>query len=115
MENQDASYYVAVIQNMEKNPISITTGSGAGSKPFRTLPTAGDFIAVRPLDFQYYGLHRVIFYHVLSDYAALYVPSSNTSQNLTNPSSGIINGYDNLLANPISPVLQTAFPLNPPQ
>jgi hypothetical protein len=45
------------------------------------------------MDFQYYGTHRIILYHVLPDYATLYDSNSTSSQNLSNPSTSILNGY----------------------
>jgi hypothetical protein len=48
---------------------------------------------LRPQEFQYFGKHRLILYHVLPDYASLYSENSTSSQNLTNPSTSIMNGY----------------------
>ncbi|MCW3083849.1 MAG: hypothetical protein JWP12_1215 [Bacteroidetes bacterium] len=92
--NPDGSNYFVVIQNMETNPVPITTGAtGQSDKTFRTPPTNLTVTEIRPLDFQYYGMHRLILYHVLPDYAALYATGNNSSQNLANPSTAITNGY----------------------
>ncbi len=94
--NSDASYYFVVIENMEINPSSITLGATATdltAKSFRTSPTNSGSVGIRPLDFQYYGMHRLILFHVLPDYATLYAQGGNSSQNLANPSTAITNGY----------------------
>ncbi|MDB5255661.1 MAG: hypothetical protein JWM14_356 [Chitinophagaceae bacterium] len=92
--NTDATYYIAVIQNMETNPVPITSGTTSqNEKRFRTPPTALNTSEIRPLDFTYYGMHRIILYHVLPDYAFLYTQNNSSSQNLTSPSSAITNGY----------------------
>jgi len=38
-------------------------------------------------------IHRIILFHVLPDYASLYDEKISSSQNLTNPSTSITNGY----------------------
>lgn len=92
--NSDASYYFLVVSNLEEVPDPIATGGeDRGPKAFKTQPTNSNTSAIRPLDFTYYGLHRIILYHVRPDYAALYSQASNNSQNLTNASSSIVNGY----------------------
>ncbi len=92
--NPDASYYFMVVQNVEAEPLPITEGTeGRDPKPFMSAPTNSNNAQIRALDFQYYGVHRVVLFHVHPDYAALYAQNSNSSQNLTNASTGIANGY----------------------
>lgn len=92
--NSDNSYYFMMIQNMEQilDPISPSSASGQG-KGFRKTPTNSPFDQLRGGDFAYYGRYRVILFHVLNDYAALYQQTNSSSQNLTNASSSIANGY----------------------
>jgi len=94
-DNFDASYYLLVVENMETTLIPIR--SFGGKEPpghrFRKSPTNLTSEEIRDMDFQYYGQHRLILYHVLPDYAALYKDNSTSSQNLTNPSTSITNGY----------------------
>jgi hypothetical protein len=59
---------------------------------FRKAPTTSAGLQMRPQEFQYFGTHRLILYHVLPDYASLYDDKTASSQNLTNPSTSIING-----------------------
>ena len=60
---------------------------------FKKSPTNSNTEQIRAMDFQYYGKHRFILFHVLPDYAALYNQTSTSSQNLSNPSTSITNGY----------------------
>lgn len=94
--NEDDSYYLVVIECIEENPDPVrefTDTIPEGSFRFRKRPTNSQGIEIRPQEFQYFGDHRVILFHVLPDYASLYDETESSSQNLTNPSTSITNGY----------------------
>jgi len=93
--NEDESYYLLVVENMEStlDPIRDFGDEEPPGNRFKKSPTNSSFESIRPFDFQYFGTHRIILYHVLPDYAALYDQNSTSSINLTNPSSSITNGY----------------------
>lgn len=93
--NSDASYYLITVENIEStlDPIRDFGDEAPPANIFRKSPTTSSASELRSRDFQYYGTHRIILYHVLPDYASLYEQSSTSSQNLTNPSSSITNGY----------------------
>jgi hypothetical protein len=94
-DNDDLSYYLVVVENIEDSLIAIRD-FGDDDPPdfiFRKQPNTSTSEELRPNDFQYFGTHRIILFHVLPDYAALYEQSSNSSQDLTNPSTSIVNGY----------------------
>jgi hypothetical protein len=93
--NSDGSYYIVIIENIETTlePIIDFGGKTPPGNIFRESPTSSSSIEIRPMEFQYFGTHRLILYHVLPDYAALYNANSTSSQNLTNPSTSIVNGY----------------------
>ena len=94
--NSDNSYYLVVIENMETtlSPIrDFKVGFTPPGNRFKKQPTTASGLEIRSQEFQYYGKHRIILFHVLPDYASLYDQSSTTSQNLTNPSTSITNGY----------------------
>jgi hypothetical protein len=94
-DNPDASYYLVVIENMETTlePIRSFGGGTPPGNIFKKPPTTSSGTEIRPMEFQYFGKHRLILFHVLPDYASLYNQSSTSSQNLTNPSTSIVNGY----------------------
>jgi hypothetical protein len=94
-DNTNGSYYIVVIENMETTLVPIrdfgnTTPPG---NRFNQPPTTASGFEIRSMEFQYFGRHRIILFHVLPDYASLYSESETSSQNLTNPSTSIINGY----------------------
>jgi hypothetical protein len=94
--NSDESTYLIVIENLEDVLDPIRYFSDEDSIPtnfFRQQPTNTSEAEIRPMDFQYFGTHRIILYHVLPDYANLYIQSTSNSQNLTNPSTMITNGF----------------------
>jgi hypothetical protein len=94
-DNADASYYIVIIENMESklDPIRDFGDETPPGNRFKKSPTTASGIELRPQEFQYFGRHRIILYHVLPDYASLYSENSTSSQNLTNPSTSITNGY----------------------
>lgn len=93
--NTDNSYYLIVVENIEASldPIRDFGDNTPPTNFFRKQPTKFSSEEIRPQEFQYYGTHRIIIYHVLADYAALYDQNNTSSQNLTNPSTSITNGY----------------------
>jgi hypothetical protein len=94
-DNEDDSYYIVVIENMEStlDPIRDFGDDTPPGNIFRKPPTTSSGLQLRPQEFQYFGKHRLILYHVLPDYASLYSEKTTSSQNLTNPSTSIMNGY----------------------
>jgi hypothetical protein len=94
-DNTDLSYYLVVVENIEStlDPIRDFGDKEPPGKRFKKSPTRTASEEIKAMDFQYYGTHRIILYHVLPDYAALYEQGTTSSQNLTNPSTSIGNGY----------------------
>lgn len=94
-DNTDGSYYLITVENLETTLVAIRD-FGNITPPgniFKKSPTNLNTQELRSRDFQYYGQHRIILYHVLPDYASLYDQNSTSSQNLSNPSTSIVNGY----------------------
>ncbi len=93
--NTDGSNYLILVENMEPTlePIRDFGNNAPPGNRFRKMPTTTSTEELNALEFQYFGKHRIILYHVLADYAALYNQNSTSSQNLTNPSTSIVNGY----------------------
>lgn len=93
--NSDGSSYLVLVENIETtlDPIRDFGDDAPPGNIFRKSPTSSTSDEIRSMEFQYYGTHRIILYHVLPDYASLYDESSTSSQNLSNPSTSIVNGY----------------------
>lgn len=92
--NNDHSYYIMVVQNIEINPelINLNESTADQNRLFRNEPIQDITTQLRPRQFHYYGMHKIILYHILSDYADLYKSDGTSSQNLTTPSTNIFNG-----------------------
>lgn len=112
-DNADGSYYLIVVENMETTLVPIRD-FGDETPPgnrFKKSPSNSTSEMINSMEFQYYGMHRIILYHVLPDYAALYNQNSANSLTLTNPSTSITNGYgiftglnsDTLFVNVVEP------------
>lgn len=93
-DNTDQGYYMVVIENIEKSPTAITDfgDNDPPGRSFRNEPTQSNQYEIPSMNFQYYGKHRLILYHLNADYSELYKDNGNSSQNLTNPITNIENG-----------------------
>jgi hypothetical protein len=95
-DNDDDSYYIVVVENMEDVLDPVRDFGDSTDVPlgrFNKSPTNSSGLEMRAQEFTYFGRHRLILYHVLPDYASLYDSNTASSQNLTNPSTSITNGY----------------------
>ena len=95
-DNDDNSYYIVVVENMEAilDPVrDFGDSTVVHLGRFNKSPTTSSGLEMRSQEFTYFGRHRLILYHVLPDYASLYDRTTASSQNLTNPSTSITNGY----------------------
>jgi hypothetical protein len=92
--NPDASYYLILVENVEEtlDPI-IDLGGDLPAPFFRRPPINSSNGRISATQFRYFGRHRIVLFHLLPDYADLFNDNSTSSQNLTNPSTSIINGY----------------------
>lgn len=89
-DNPEADYYILKIDNLETNP-EVIFDDDRGALPNRVLQEEGT--QIRPVQFKYYGTHRVVLYHINDELAAIYENQENSSLNLTDPTTNIINGY----------------------
>jgi hypothetical protein len=91
--NPDHTYYIVLVQNIETNPELINlNNANEPIRIFRSEPTQDIISQINARQFRYYGMHKIILYHVLPDYADLYKNNSTSSQNLTVPTTSINNG-----------------------
>lgn len=94
--NPDVSYYLLVVENTETDPDPIFDFSSLGIDPpsrlFRVEPTQNNTYELRSQQFQYYGQHRIILYHINPEYALLYQDSGDNSLNLKTPPTNVKNG-----------------------
>ncbi|MGZ3884068.1 MAG: hypothetical protein ACXVPQ_01900 [Bacteroidia bacterium] len=91
--NNDNSYYLIVVENMEAYPDTINTKNPTqATRIFKNPPVQTNTYQLRSNQFHFFGQHRIILYHLNADYAALYINNNNSSNNLTNTQSSVTNG-----------------------
>jgi hypothetical protein len=68
-DNTDGSYYIVLVENIESTltPIRDFGGMTPPGNRFRKSPQNASEEQISPMEFQYFGRHRIILYHVLPD------------------------------------------------
>jgi hypothetical protein len=95
-DNSDNSYYMVAVQPVAANPVPIIANDtifNNNRHMFRNEPSISNSYSVSPMEFKYKGLHRIILYHLTPEYATLYKFSGNTSLNISEPPTNIVNGF----------------------
>jgi hypothetical protein len=92
--NPSNDYHLMLVRYIGTDSTEINTGGAIrlGRGTFRTEPTQLNTQDVMPMQFKYYGLHEVLLYRILPEYAALYEDNGTNSNNLTDPPGNIVNG-----------------------
>ena len=93
--NDTKDFYLVVVQNTETSPTLINpegNGFERTNRFFRLTPTQANNQQIRAQQFQYFGSHNMILYHVDADYASLYNSNGTNSTNLTAPFTNVTNG-----------------------
>ena len=93
--NDTKDFYLVVVQNTEASPTLINpegNGFERTNRFFRLTPTQANNQQIRAQQFQYFGSHNMILYHVDADYASLYNSNGTNSTNLTAPFTNVTNG-----------------------
>jgi hypothetical protein len=96
-DNDDESYYLVAVKPVDPNaelinPDDTVTNDDRPVRIFRNEPSASSSYNMEIFQFRYYGEQYIILYHLNTEYAALYNFKSNTSLNITEPSTNIENG-----------------------
>ena len=90
--NTGGTYYVVIIENMESNPTRVNDSGDLPSRVFRNTPSQNSSYDIQAMQFQYLGKHRLILYHLLPEYAALFNENGGNSLNLKEPTTNVTNG-----------------------
>jgi hypothetical protein len=85
---------MVVVKNTETTLVATynNTDTTRQRPVFRNQPTQGSSQQLRSQQFEYYGHHYIILYHINPEYAGLYDDSGNSTQNLRQPPTNIVNG-----------------------
>lgn len=92
-DNADNSYYLVITECVESDPELINDNDDLPEMSFLSEPITTNYVVLRHMQFNYYGNHNVILYHLNADYAYLYEDIDNTSLNLQEVNSSITNAY----------------------
>jgi hypothetical protein len=95
-DNPDNSYYMVAVQPVAANPVPINANDtifNNNRHMFRNEPSISNIYSISPMEFKYKGRHRVVLYHLNPEYATLYKFSGNTSLNISEPPTNIVNGF----------------------
>lgn len=92
--NPSQEYYLLLVQNTESTlEATFNNTDTTRTRPvFRNQPTQGSGQQLRSQQFEYYGHHYIILYHINPEYAGLYDDSGNSTQDLRQPATNIVNG-----------------------
>jgi len=92
--NPTQEYYLLVIKNTETTlEATYNNTDTTRQRPvFRNQPTQGSGQQLRSQQFEYFGHHYIILYHINPEYAGLYDDAGNSTQNLRQPPTNIVNG-----------------------
>ena len=91
--NDDQSYYLIYVKNVESVKIPIDTKNTSANDFFRNQPTNANQYELNPRSFQFYGQHRIILYKIQAEYVLFFQENSNSSSSLTEIKANIVNGF----------------------
>lgn len=101
-DNQDSSSYYVKMQNMESNPDWVNEmmedmeeADDFDLDALKTMvskPEESDIYNVRSRMLMFFGTYRVVVYHINQEYVNMFEQLNNSSNNMTEPKTNIING-----------------------
>jgi hypothetical protein len=91
--NDDQSYYLVVVKNIEPNKVTINAKNNGAADFLRIQPTITNQAQLNPQSFKYYGWHQIILYKIQPEYVLFFQQTSNSSLSLTEINANIVNGY----------------------
>jgi Domain of unknown function (DUF4249) len=92
-KNPNSAYFYAVVQNVDSAPVALNQdtlmfrGSRFLSSPFKDTSYVVSFAQIKML-----GRHKITLYRVNQEYVDLYDNRTQSSQNLNEPKTNIMNG-----------------------
>jgi hypothetical protein len=90
--NNDQSYYLVYVKNVESVKVPVNSKSPAGKDFFRNQPTTSNHYELNARSFQFYGLHRIILYKIQPEYVLFFQETSNNSQSISEIRANVENG-----------------------
>ena len=90
--NKDNSYYIATVECVDTGTVSIYKDSIPANDMFSSMPVTGTRIDIHPMRLRYFGMNRIILYHINPEYSTFFMQQASTSQSYQEPPSNITNG-----------------------
>lgn len=90
--NPDASYYLATVECMDTTLVPVYKDSIPANDMLSSQPVTGTQIDIHPMMIRYFGLNRIILYHINPEYSTFFMRQASTSQNYEEPPTNIVNG-----------------------
>ena len=91
-ENPDDSYYLATVVCLDTTLVPIYKDSIPANDMFSSQPTTGTEINIQPMMIRYFGLNRIILYHINPEYSTFFMRQASTSQTYQDPPTNVDNG-----------------------
>ena len=90
--NPDASYYLTTVECMDTTLVPVYKDSIPANDMLSSQPVTGTQIDIHPMMIRYFGLNRIILYHINPEYSTFFMRQASTSQNYEEPPTNIVNG-----------------------
>jgi hypothetical protein len=90
--NYDQSYYLATVECLDTTLVPVYKDSIPANDMFSSIPVSGTEINIEPMRIRYFGMNRIILYHINPEYTAFFMQQASTSQNYQDPPTNIDNG-----------------------
>jgi len=91
--NADASYYLATVECMDSVLVPVIKDSIPANDMFSSMPVTGTEIDISPMMIRYFGMNRIILYHINPEYTTFFMRQASTSQSYQEPPTNIVNGF----------------------
>jgi hypothetical protein len=90
--NSDNSYYLTTVECIETTLVPVYKDSIPANDMFSSIPVTGTQINIEPMRIRYFGMNRIILYHINAEYSKFFMHQASTSQNYEEPPTNIANG-----------------------
>jgi len=90
--NDDQSYYLVTVVCIDSVRVPVYKDSIPENDIYSSMPVTGTQINIMPMQLSYFGLNRIILYHINPEYATFFTQQASTSQNYQEPPTNIENG-----------------------
>jgi hypothetical protein len=90
--NPDASYYLTTVECMDTTLVPVYKDSIPANDMFSSMPVTGTEIEIQPMRIRYFGMNRIILFHINPEYSTFFMRQASTSQSYQEPPTNIVNG-----------------------